>query len=109
MSHYPIVAKWCWQGTEDVIPRADGSYTAQMLEVLQFIKENYKMSSYADPVWPFVLRKFSPARYKANEADRLSKVRGMKTNLLTTLDVNERNGDRILLVMRLAEHSVSRL
>ena len=80
-------------------PRADGSYDAAVLPMLEALKSMLgARPEHADP-HPFVLRAFSSKRYVARTHDALTQVvEQKKLPLFVDHHVDERSGDRLVLL-----------
>lgn len=99
-----VVAQAWWKITDQIVPQPDGQCSGDLLTKLERIKSEYGMKYFASLEYPFLLRGYAKARYSSDETDRLNQLReGREDDLLSTLNVNEANGDRLLFVSRIPQ------
>jgi len=82
---------------DDCQPRQNGSYDIEGLQTFEKIVKGYKIECNSST--PFVLRQYAHnTQYSQIEKERISKIVLKKKNLFDNFQINESNGDRLVIV-----------
>jgi len=87
---------------DEVAPRADGSYSPWAREVARVVRQRFGLPDLETGPNPFVLSAVAhKTRYSKAEVERISRiVEKSNFTLFRQLEIDERRGDRLLLICR---------
>jgi len=84
----------------DVAPDVQGNYSSEALEIANALRA--RLSCEHSETHPFVLSGVSRARFAEQEKERIDQIAQNKNfSLFDELKIDERNGDRLLVICRL--------
>jgi hypothetical protein len=91
---------------DEVVPGADGSYSLWAAEVAQTLRRRFGLPGGEPGLNPFVLKAVAhDTRYSESEVERINRiVEKNHFTLFEQLGIDERRGDRLLLIFRVPDN-----